>query len=204
MSQYAWLSTAMRDPLYHRAVSRDPDSMSDSLATECREANELGKPLGPDCFPKRFWLSDDEFGSAGPLGDMFIGGGFWLVSERCAKVFRAFDLGGGGLFEVDIFEQDRNNKVPGTYYAINFGSTKAAAVPEKSNRVRPPVSGIWRFRATIGDFDLAVDQAALPSADMWIDPQFLSSMFFSQKLGDALIEADLTGPFSAMKKCKII
>lgn len=204
MSQYAWLCTAMRDPLYHRAVCRDPESMSETLATQCREANELGKPLGPDCFPKRFWISDGEFGSADHLGDMFIGGGFWLVSDRCAKVLQALDLGKGGVFEVDIFDKTKINKIPNVYYAINFGNAKSAAVPEKSSGVRPPVSGVWRFRAMIEDFDLAVDQTALSGADVWIDPQFLSSMFFSQQLGDALIEADLIGPFSTMKKCKVI
>ena len=203
MSEFPWLSTAMRDPLYHRPIERDPEWSNDSVATKSREANELGAALGPEYFPPRFKFSVKQPGNADQLGDMFIGGGFWIVSARCAAVLRKFDLGEGDLYPAEIFAHDTSTKLTDQFYTWNFGNARSFALPAQSQGVRPPVNGIWRLRATIADDELVLDRSALSGADVWIDPQFLNSLFFSGRLGSALREANLAGPFAALVKCRI-
>ena len=111
------------------------------------------------------------------------------MPAKAAAILQRFDLGTGALYPVRVSGKDRQTPLGEGWYCINFGSRKAAFLPERSDRLRPPVGGKWRPFASLKDGEFAVSTEALNGPDIWVDPQLWDSIFFSERLGKALKKA---------------
>jgi hypothetical protein len=144
------------------------------------------------------------------LPDFFIGGGFVIVSQRCADVFKAFDLGYGGLSPVTIHQGDRKSFISDRqFYILYFGCQKQAFHPEHSNpavfiRKTPVRGGYLRYSGPpLDDGDCALRADVLEGPDLWVDLTVGGSFFMSNRLVEALKEASLTKNMF-LKKCGVI
>lgn len=67
------------------------------------------------------------------LPDAFIANGYLLVTERFADVVQRFDLGGGGVVPIEIFQGNRKTLVQGgPYFILQIARLKNTFVLEQS------------------------------------------------------------------------
>jgi hypothetical protein len=133
----------------------------------------------------------------------FFASSWNFVSGEVAEVLRQFDFA-GGLYAVDVFQEDRITKVPGEYFHLNIGAAKNALIPEKSPGVGDPYGiGVLLFNAPLKDDDIALNDVALSGPDIWVDPSLSGAIFFSDQLWSATKAAKVHTPFRA-KRCRII
>lgn len=207
MSNYVWLSTAKQESALIQRVNveihiDDPDKLKE---IEGQELNQNGMPVPPELCPKRIW-GDGSGSNMTKMPDLFWAMSQWIVSERAADVIRQFDLGGGSLYPVTegVFQSDNITPVRGNYFCWIFGNAKNAFLPEASKNVEPPaIPGLWwDMPWKPQDNDIAVSQAALSGADVWLDPMLFKSLFLSSSLGDALDQAGMRKSFR-LYKCRV-
>ncbi len=141
------------------------------------------------------------------LSDFFFANSYFVVSERCAEVFRQFDLGTGGLYPVEIYQGNCKTLVEGSFFLLNFGCRKNAFLPEESNSKRLAPIGdkpvLWQARSTTSDDDCAVSRDALTGCDLWIDPRVHAAFFLSDALAQALRAAKVTRTIR-MLRCRVL
>lgn len=141
------------------------------------------------------------------LSDFFFANGYFVVSVRCAEVFRRFDLGTGGLYPVEIYQGNCKTLVEGSFFLLNFGCRKNAFLPEESNSKRLAPIGekpvLWLPYPTVGDDDCAVSQNALAGCDLWIDPRVHAAFFLSDALAQALRAAKVTRTIE-LARCRVL
>lgn len=90
--------------------------------------------------------------------------------------------------------------VPGEYFHLNIGAAKNALIPEKSPGVGDPYGmGVLLFNASLRDDEIAMTDAALSGADIWVDPNLSSAIFFSDRLWAAMRAAKVHTPFRATR-----
>jgi hypothetical protein len=144
------------------------------------------------------------------LPDFFMGGGFFIVSQKFADAFQKFDLGYGGFSPVTIYHGDRNSFISERqFYILYFGCQKQAFIPDLSNptafyRKTQVRGGYLRYSGPmIGDADSVLGSQALEGPDLWIDVTVAGSFFMSNRLVEAVNTAGLSKNMS-LKKCKVI
>ena len=144
------------------------------------------------------------------LSDFFMGAGFIMVSQRCADVFKKFDLGHGGFSPVEIYHGDRKTlATTDPFYILYVGCQKQAFLPEFSNLevyfTKITVRGGYERYSEYGlsDYDCALASKALEGPDLWIDLTVSGSFFMSNRLVEALQAAKLTKNMF-LRKCKVI
>lgn len=144
------------------------------------------------------------------ISDLFVGAGFFIVSQRCADVFMRFDLGHGGFAPVEVYQSSRKSlAAAGPLYIFYFGCQKQAFVPEASNTAAfisktPARGGYMRHSGfDIADNDYALAPKVLKGPDLWIDLTVRSSFFMSNRLVEALMEAGLTKNMF-LTRCQVI
>ena len=165
-------------------------------------------PLDPERFPKKlFGKYHDEKKKKQP--NLFMGNGFWIVSEACAEVLRNFDLGQTKLYPVELFQYDRKTPVEGSYHVIAFGEQKRTYAPEHCERVRggrynkKDLTLPHTLPAAVQDNEMALFENALEGPDLWIDPDLMNGLFLSQELGLAIKAAKMTRDWKP-RKCRIV
>jgi hypothetical protein len=195
MSESVWLSRAIAEQELVLYFQSDLSEQSKEKSIEGSKKNPLGEPLGPDLFPKTVWATEET--PPGPLPDLFVAKGYWVVSEKAASILRQFDLGKGALYPVAVLKADRATPYPGDHFCWNFGNAKTALVPDQSQNLRPfGVAGLrWNLPWNPKDGDVAVSAAALGGPDVWVDPNLFKSLFVSDALGSALKGAGLAKAF---------
>lgn len=203
MSEGVWLSKILADQDLVLFFGSDIAEENEEAAIHGTKNNPLGEPLDQSFFPKRVWASDET--PPGPLPDLFVANGYWVVSEKAADVLRRFDLGKGALYPVAVYQKDRSTPYPGEYFAWNFGNSKTALVPDQSQNLRPfGVSGLrWNLPWTPKDGNVAVSAEALAGPDVWVDPALFKSLFVSGDLGAALKSAGLHRVFE-LTRCRVV
>lgn len=167
---------------------------------------ETGKGLQLDEIPTRFCGRNPDT-RIRKLSDFFYANGFFVVSERCADVFRRFDLGTGGLHPVEIYQGNRKTRIEGLYFLLNFGCRKQAFLPEHSDQFHLSPIGkepvLWIASVTTNEDDCAVSPAALVGCDLWIDPKVHAAFFLSDALAQALRAAKVTRTIR-LKRCRVL
>jgi hypothetical protein len=139
------------------------------------------------------------------LPDLANAGGFWTVSAAVADVLRRVELGRTSLYPTKAFRYDRRTRLEGEYFCLNFGERKTAFLPEQSPRAEKPYPNedIWKLPLAPNDSDIAVGQAALSGADLWVDPQVRNAFFLSDRLVQALKAAGLARRFGLFR-CRVV
>ena len=135
------------------------------------------------------------------VGDLFTAGGFYAVKGKLATVLGRFDLGGGELIELPIYQPDKTTRLTGPFYLLNFGAQKDSFLPAASRDVHPfftmELDGreVWKANIKPADYDIAVSKAALNAADIWFESRLKDKIFMSGRLHDAIVEAKIRTDF---------
>lgn len=144
------------------------------------------------------------------LPDFFLGGGVYIcVSERCADVFRQFDLGQGALHPVEMWQGNGKSRITEEpFFVLTFGCHKRAFLPELSNPKRfkkfgPEVDPFWLPQLLSDDDDTAVSATALKGPDLWLDPTVQNVFFMSAELERALKAAKVARNIRR-SRCRVI
>lgn len=195
MSDSVWLSRALAEQELVLYFQSDLSEGNTEKSIEGSKKNPLGEALSEDFFPKTVWATEET--PPGPLPDLFVAKGYWIVSDRAAAILRQFDLGKGALYPVTVLQADKATAYPGEYFSWNFGNVKTALVPDQSQNLRPfGVSGLrWNLPWNPKNGEVAVSAAALGGPDVWVDPTLFKSLFVSDALGSALKSAGLAKAF---------
>jgi hypothetical protein len=206
MTDIVWISDVLADPDLVLMMETDIVANDTSRAIEAISLLKAGKPVPGDMCPKEIWAGETAKLSD-RLPDLFLANAYPIVSERAADALRQFELGGGALYPVDqVFQKDRQTKIPGTFFCWIFGNTKAAFTAEQSREARPfagPNSGRWKMPFVHKDDQLAVSQMALGGPDVWVDPTLFKSVFVSGRVGEAFEQAGLRRAFRLFR-CRVI
>ena len=115
---------------------------------------------------------------------------------------RPFDLGPLGLIEYPIFEADEKTPIADKWYLLGLGVQKRSIQPKKCHLTPKHYDGldliwdggkekdsIYRLGYEPADDALVVSKAALAGPDMWCEAEIKAAIFFSDGLGQALVDA---------------
>ena len=200
-----WLSAAMTDPSLNKYAKSDVNENNPAQALDTIARNLRGEKLPIELFPKRaYGIYPDR--KLKKLPDICCLRGFWTFSSRCKRVFTKFDLGESTFRPITVLQHDRCTLVEGQYFTINFAEIKSSFRPELS-RVRNCYpdnvdSRLWTLHYDAKINDVVVDNSALNQPDLWIEEQFKSAFFMSDRLVQALRDAKLTRRFK-LYRCQI-
>lgn len=203
MSECIWVSNSLGGSINHAGFMTDLLKEKGQEAFDFDRRNQRGESLTSDFFPKKAWLLPED-AKRKKLPEFRKTGSFALISERCAKVFQAFDMGGGNFYPVALFEADQITPLAGTWFAINFGNVKSCFSVDHSKKYTPIPGRLWAPKATFSDFDLAFEPRVLEGPDVWVDPILFQTFCMSDRLAAALSDADLLMIFEPVKRGKII
>ncbi len=148
--------------------------------------------------------------------DMFRATNAMVVSERVRDLLSDFDMGMNELLEVPIFEQNREIRIPGRWFALRVLERKAGINTDESDTgteewMKPPSGDHvlmlrigkrgtkgWGLRVGYGDKSMegiAVSREAATGADLWVDSLFTSigtqAYFVTDRLHAAFVNAKL-------------
>jgi len=205
VTEHVWVASFTRIEVSHgkfmscELVETDIQALSKTV-----RANNHGEPLGADAFPRQLWNQKPK--PIKQLPQIFKGASYWVLGGKAAQVFRQFDLGGGGLYPVEVLQKDRRTRIEGEYFCLCFGNTKSALVWDQSPGVRPVTpdrTEYWSLNPVPADDSIALTSAALGGPDLWIDPALWLAFFVSDGLAQALKAAKVDGPFS-FTRCRVV
>ena len=141
-----------------------------------------GKPLPPDLIPEFLFFKyrevREDYMAKTPDLAMIING-LTIISEKFRDLLAGFDMGTSLIHEVPLYEYDQKTIRPGRWFILHITANKKTVIPEKSENVKPDLSGLtWSSRIAQEDV-LAVHADAVQGADLWIDPLFYGRIFLS-------------------------
>jgi len=209
MSEYAWVTQAPSDERLMAPMWSDAEIDGDKAAAELerpvKNKSRRGVPLPAADFPASVAANRDPNDPPKIYQKLphFFTSSWIFASKELADVLRQFDVG-GGLYPVDIYQEDRKTRVPGTYLHLNIGTAKNALLAEQSPGVGDPYGmGVLLFNAPLNDDEITLSDVALSGPDIWVDPNLSSAIFFSDRLWTAMKLAKVHTPFRA-KRCRIL
>ncbi|CAN7584326.1 hypothetical protein LJR220_005358 [Bradyrhizobium sp. LjRoot220] len=180
----------------------------DEKAFAAMERHAAGYPLERSDLPEASAVFDKKCFSR--VRDLFVVGGIFVVRERLAEVFARFDLGDGGLVPLTIYQEDLTTPVQGKFYFLNLGARKRSVLPSESKNVKLVASNsttgieIWKVNPWAEDGDVALSEAALGGADLWVEEIARDGLFMSEALAAALREAKFKTDYFELKECRIV
>ena len=144
------------------------------------------------------------------ISDFSIGGGFFIISKRCADVFVKFNINDSRIFPIEIFQGNRKCLATDSlYFILYIGCKKQSLVPECCNPITfahkgRVEGGIDRYsEIDLGDGDCALSAGALDGPDLWIDPAVQNSFFMSNRLVEALQVAKFSRNMF-LRRCRVV
>ena len=161
--------------------------------------------------PKTMWLGPDSTRDEWKLRSLpetFVAGSYFIVSQKTADVLTRFDLGTSALFPIEMLKRGQKEAFDGTYYVVHTSEIKEGFEPDHSENFGKPRHGnkdwlgVVEPTITIDD-QIAVNASVREGADLWIDPRLLRSLFFSDALYQALMDADVLGNAETIR-CRVI
>ena len=205
MSAHAWVASFTTIEVKHgKYMSCDLAETDIQALSKIRHDLRHGEPLGADAFPDRLWNQKPK--PIKQLPQIFMGCIYWVLGAKAAQVFAEFDLGGGGLYPVEILQHDRKTRIEGEYFCLCFGNKKSALVWEQSagvKPIKPERTEYWTLNPAPADDSVVVTRTALAGPDVWIDPALWLTFFVSDGLAQALRAAKVDGPFS-FTRCLVV
>lgn len=185
-------------------IAYDQKSPEIARTTDIAKRYILGDKLQDSEMPPAFYVSPHK--RITKLPEAFYAGGYIVVQEKCAEVFRQFDPGENSLVPKKIFQNDKTTSVEGQFYILNLGTLKDTLIPAKSSSLIGPINHargtMWRFPLKAADDQFVLSSKALEGPDMWNEKSMFEAIFFSERLWRALEQAKLTKPFMGFR-CQI-
>ena len=170
--------------LYPDGIPLPPDLVPDYVFFKYRDAKEDYKSKTPDL--------------------VMIEGGLLLISEKFRNLLSGFNIGTSLIHEVPLYENDQKTLRPGRWFILHITANKKTVIPEKSENVKPSLSGrTWSSRIAQEDI-LAVRADAAQGADLWIDPHYGGRIFLSDRLKSALKPAGIRVLKLPLRPCTVI
>jgi len=188
----------------HAWITGDWGDRSMDFWADLSRRHSSGLPLDARDLPARM-IGNYSDQKVGKPPHMFSGNGYLMVTEQCANVLRQFDLGQGELFPIEILENDWVTPVEGSFFIFNVGNQKRTVVPEESRNVKK-MRGNTKWTPKFGlhdDEDIAILESSIDGPDIWIDPEFQASIFFNDRLFDALQSGHMFGELD-VRRCRIL
>jgi hypothetical protein len=166
-----------------------------------------GKSLPNDLVPEYIFFKypDSKEDYKAKLPDlMMIINGLLVISEKFRDLLAGFDMGTTLIHEVPLYEYDQKTRRPGRWFILHITANKKTVIPEKSENVKPDLSGrTWSSRIAQEDV-LAVRADAALGADLWIDPLYYGRIFLTDRLKSALKPAGIRVFKMPMRPCIVI
>jgi hypothetical protein len=124
----------------------------------------------------------------------------YIVDKQVKEVLEPFDLGPGGLFPYTIYQADEVTPTNEQWWMLGMGAQKRSFCPDKSAHPdleclfdgKGQKDSLYNIAIPPGDDVLAFSSAALEGSDIWHEPELAISFCFSDRLGQALLDADLS------------
>jgi hypothetical protein len=135
---------------------------------------------------------------------VMITNGLLVISEKFRDLLAGFDIGTTLIHEVPLYEFDQKTRRPGRWFILHITANKKTVIPEKSENVKPDLSGCtWSSRIAQEDV-LAVHADSAEGADLWIDANFRGRIFLTDRLKSALKPAGIRVRKMPMRPCTVI
>ncbi len=137
-------------------------------------------------------------------------GGAIIVNEACANILKQFKLGDSTLTPLkirDVFSDEI--LYSGTVYFFHLCEIRNyVKIPQSHDKLHYSPSGTYPSYSDYSlclDHDLLeIDKSALEcDVDIWHDPRFRGSYFFSEKLRQAFIYANMLDKWN-LKSCQLV
>jgi hypothetical protein len=209
MTDIVWVSRAFGDTELMLPFHRNHTVAEDALIGDGTLQGLIyeGVPLAAEVFATDVYRNSDTKAWQKKLPDIFHAAGYLVVSSAAAAILRQFDLGHGGLFPLQILEDDETTLVAGEYFCLSIGNQKSAFLPEasvgaKQRNIRVGVPG-WKPPFVLTDDAFAVSEVALEGPDVWVDTIVGDAFFLSNSLSLALKKAKADKGFS-LRTCRVI
>ncbi|MDW4550409.1 hypothetical protein R5H32_13690 [Defluviimonas sp. D31] len=201
MTETVWLSVAPQKSQISSKFTMEDRVVPAAVREDNAMAHRGGGHLAPDLLPQK---AIEQVGhKIKRLPNLFKINGFLCVTEKAAAVLRAHDLGGGGLYPLELVRRDGVTPVPGQFWALNFGAKKNALSIEESRNIHGHPQHGFSPELWAKDDDIAVTPNALEGADIWGDELVDTGFFVSPNLGAALHKAGLAKAFHLMR-CRVV
>lgn len=164
--------------------------------------------------PDRLWIEKKDDKKPSDAEYIFeIKGGGIVMRENCANVFKQFRLGESTLTPLKIYELETGNLWSNeTFYFFNLCEHRHYLASKQNSKALKftsyPISkfkeGSYANYGSVDDGDVELVQSALDSdIDIWHDRRLSGSIFMSEPLYEALVQADMHRPWNT-SICKII
>jgi len=193
----AWTSVAWFDADYFRHLTFDPPADFVRVIRQMKR----GEPVRQDELP---WRMFPRRARLKTLPDIFcIRDGLMIVSERLATLMKEFEFGQNQLFEIELYNLDRETRISDRYFILNVTERKENSfVPEKTKGPINEVHGTYR-PAPSGYEGVAVRRSSIDGgADLWMDPILYRTPFFSGALGEAIQNGEFGR--TGLKQCIVV
>lgn len=202
MSDAVWVSNVYSDTTLVKAFRSDVELTDRMAAVDLVKRQKHGEALGEPNFPKKF-VARYRDRAMGRQPDFFFAGGFLCVSDRFADVVMKFDLGAGGVYPVHLVQYDGETPVEGRYFGLDIGATKRCVSDAKSRLLVQGSSVAPALPHDHRDDDIAVTQAALDGAEIWIDLCLFQCLFFGDRLVTSMKAHSLAARLK-LKRCRVL
>ena len=160
-----------------------------------------GQPFKAEDLPSEFYYYEKtKFKQSLP---QIFNATYVFVNEKAAEIFHAHDLGGGGLYPITLFENDKVTEIPANICILNCGNAKDTVLVEESKAIEPFEAIEGTYRTSLPkpeDDDVVVSADCLEGPDIWVDPRMYECFFVSDRFGRALIKAKLKAALD-MQRC---
>lgn len=197
MRNSIWACDALVFPSLIRGFWADLDDGSPRVFTAEEQlaicmANEKGESLPRKSFPERaYWCRPKK---STPDLPPIMHSSFIFMRGDVVEIIEKFDLGGGALYSVELYENDKVTKIDVDYYCLNIGNKKDTLLVEKSAGLYSDemnMPGIYSLPVGItaeNNRQIVVDKSALKGPDIWADPKVWQSFFLSGRLAERLVD----------------
>ncbi len=198
-------ATGAPDPRVAFRLVEPALSLEDMVARICKPI-ERGELIPDDLFPKvienqtRIARTKQNWVPGRRLPHFFFHDLF-CVSNEAITVLRDADLGAAQMAPVRFFGKGMVDEVEEPVEVLMPCNPKTAFLHEASPKVMARLQGIPALtrapqaKADLAEDDVAVSAAALEGPEVWVDPTYRRTCFFSGRLVDALRAAGLAEDF---------
>lgn len=207
---YADYRKAVLDSYTNELSQENQEKIKDFIDYGCEISNKINNFKKLEILPDVLYAEDEK-----QLPDDYeyvfqILGGAVIVNQACAKVLKRFRLGNSTLTPLkirDVF--DDNMWTTDTFYFLNLCEKREyVKIPQSHDYFKlhktPTSLKYSDMNLCLENNLLEVDKSIIEcDVDIWHDPRFRSSYFFSDELRQALIQANMLDKWN-MKFCKLV
>lgn len=136
-----------------------------------------------------------------PLYHVFTNG-CPFVSQTVRDIMEQFDLGQTAFLKVDLYRHDQKTRFEPDYYYLNIAEKKPGFVLEQCEGLSGMGGGDFYF-SLLNPSVIAIERQMLDGVDLWMEPKIHGTVFFSDRLYQALKSAGCVDHMRFIQ-CKLV